>query len=115
MVIPEDQEFLSERSDRSSILVHGRNSHENHPTSGQRKRLIVSGSVRSLEMCDTYPNAFYWNPAGTSLVGSVGAWCFIGVPSLGRSPELCRSDTIYHGAPPYVLGGKGKKADVRRW
>lgn len=84
MVIPEDQEFLSEQSDRSSIFVHGRNSHENHPTSGQRKRLIVSGSVRSLETCDTYPNAFYWDPAGTSLVGSVGAWCFIGVPSLGR-------------------------------
>lgn len=72
LVIPADQKFLSEQLDRSNILVHARNSHENHPSSGQRKRLIVSRSVESLETCDTYPNAVYWNPAGTSL--EVAAW-----------------------------------------
>jgi len=41
LVIEADQRFLSEGLDCASVLVHGRNSHENQPRSPQRRRLIL--------------------------------------------------------------------------
>ena len=39
LVIEADQRFLSDGLDRASVIVHGRNAHENQPQSSQRRRL----------------------------------------------------------------------------
>lgn len=113
LVISVDHSSLSEQLDRSSILVLGRNSRENHPSSGQRKRLISSRMVGGLETCDTCPNAFYWEPCRhITRGGSVGAWCFRGSGCSRAAPweegermEVCtagRRGTDLHASGAYV-------------
>lgn len=67
LVIEADQRFLSDRLDRSSIIVHGRNSHENQPRSPQRRRLIATRAIESIAAVLDQSNALLWNPAGLSL------------------------------------------------
>jgi dihydrofolate reductase len=67
LLVDADQAFLSDTLDRAAILVHGRNSHEGQSQSPQRRRLIATRSVRTIEPVPDTPNALYWNPSGLSL------------------------------------------------
>lgn len=60
--IDADQRFLADRLDASALLVHGRNSHEGHPESARRRRLVATRRVRGLVRSDGMPNATLWNP-----------------------------------------------------
>jgi dihydrofolate reductase len=62
LVIPADQTFLSGHLDRASLIVHGRNSHENQPQSPRRRRLIATRSIATLAPDADDPNATLWNP-----------------------------------------------------
>jgi len=67
LVVPADQQFLSQGLDRADIIVHGRHSHENQPQSPTRRRLIASRTVETLGPAPDFPNAVRWNPAGLPL------------------------------------------------
>jgi dihydrofolate reductase len=67
LLIEADQRFLSDGLDRASVVVHGRNSHENQPRSPQRRRLIATRMMESIAPAPDQPKALLWNPAGLSL------------------------------------------------
>ena len=67
LVSETDQKFLSDGLDSASVIVHGRNSHENQPQSPQRRRLIATRKIESVAMVPDQPQALLWNPAGLSL------------------------------------------------
>lgn len=67
LVIEADQKFLSDNLDRADVLVHGRNSNENQPRSGRRRRLIATRKVATIEPAIDQPHALLWNPASISL------------------------------------------------
>lgn len=67
LVIEADQQFLSDGLDRADVIVHGRNSHENQPRSGRRRRLIATRKVKSTAPAPDHPQALLWNPAGISM------------------------------------------------
>jgi hypothetical protein len=64
LLIAADQRFLSDGLDRASVVVHGRNSHENQPRSPQRRRLIATRMMESIAPAPDQPKALLWNPAG---------------------------------------------------
>ena len=45
LVSEADQKFPPDGRYRASVIVHGRNSHENQPQSPQRRRLIASRKI----------------------------------------------------------------------
>jgi hypothetical protein len=57
LVIEADQRFLSDGLDRASVIVHGRNSHENQPQSPQRRRLIATRKIESIAPAPDPPQA----------------------------------------------------------
>lgn len=67
LLIDADQAFLSHGLDRASLIIHGRNSHEQQAKSPYRKRLITTRAVAGLLPAVEYPSAFLWNPASVSL------------------------------------------------
>ncbi len=60
-----DKAFFSAALDRADLIVHGRNSQEDHPNSPQRRRIIVTRKVASLATDPDNPRAILWNPAGS--------------------------------------------------
>jgi hypothetical protein len=52
------------RARPASVIVHGRNSHENQPRSPQRRRLIATRTIESIAPAPNQPKALLWNPAG---------------------------------------------------
>jgi hypothetical protein len=73
-----DKRFFSSALDRADLIVHGRNSGEDHPNAPKRKRVILTRGVSSLARDPSNPNATLWNPQGASFEGACG---FAGVPS----------------------------------
>jgi dihydrofolate reductase len=67
LVIEADQRFLSDGLDRASVIVHGRNSHENQARSPRRRRLIATRAIGSIAPVLNQPKSLLWNPAGLSL------------------------------------------------
>src|SRR4030081_3182811 len=61
-----DKRFFTAALDRADLIVHGRNSHENHPTSPQRTRLIVTRRTGAIAPDPSNRQAVLWNPAGAS-------------------------------------------------
>jgi hypothetical protein len=72
-----DKRFFSSALDRADLIVHGRNSGEDHPNAPKRKRVILTRGVSSLERDPSNPNATLWNPQGASFEDACG---FTGVP-----------------------------------
>jgi dihydrofolate reductase len=62
-----DQRFLSQALDRAQVVCHGRLSHEGHPESHARRRLILTRRVPDLRPDPDNPNTWLWNPAGATL------------------------------------------------
>jgi len=64
--IDADAQFFTQSLERSALVVHGRNSHEEQPSSDRRKRLILSRRIAGLATHPSLPLAKLWNPAGAS-------------------------------------------------
>jgi hypothetical protein len=62
-----DQRFFIESLDRVQVVCHGRLSHEGHPESHARRRLILTRRVPGLAPDPDNPNTWLWNPAGATL------------------------------------------------
>ena len=58
--------FFENGLDHVDAVVHGRHSHEGHPKSAGRRRLILTHSVQALAPDPGNPKARLWNPAGAS-------------------------------------------------
>lgn len=71
--IEADQAFLSQGLDRADIIVHGRHSHEGHPQSPRRRRLIATRGVATLGPSPDHPNAALWNPSALPLEQALAA------------------------------------------
>src|ERR1700689_3307179 len=61
-----DMHFFENGLDHVAAVVHGRHSHEGHPKSAGRRRLILTHSVPALAPDPGNPRARLWNPAGAS-------------------------------------------------
>jgi hypothetical protein len=75
LVIAADHAFLSDGLDNASVVVHGRNSHENQARS--LRRLIATRKIESVDMIADQPQALLWNPDGLPFEGAVrmlGVW-----------------------------------------
>ena len=61
-----DKKFFTAALDHADLVVHGRNSYEEHPNSPQRTRIILTRSIGAIEPDPSNSNATLWNPAGAS-------------------------------------------------
>lgn len=61
-----DKTFFNAALDRSSLIVHGRNSFEDQPNSPRRTRLILTHAVAAVAPDPKNPKATLWNPQGAS-------------------------------------------------
>jgi len=61
-----DQQFFTAALDRADLIVHGRRSFEDQPNSPRRKRIVLTGKIKSLAPDPANPKAILWNPAGAS-------------------------------------------------
>jgi dihydrofolate reductase len=61
-----DVRFFENGLDHVDAVVHGRHSHEGHPKSASRRRLILTHSVTALAPDPHNAKARLWNPAGAS-------------------------------------------------
>jgi dihydrofolate reductase len=61
-----DKKFFTAALDRADLIVHGRHSHEDHPNSPGRKRIVVTRSIGAIAPDPSNPKAILWNPAGAS-------------------------------------------------
>jgi dihydrofolate reductase len=61
-----DRRFFENGLDHVDAVVHGRHSHEGHPNSARRRRLILTRSVPALAPDPRNARARLWNPAGAS-------------------------------------------------
>ena len=59
-----DKRFFNDALDNADLIVHGRNSHEQHPNSPGRKRIVLTRSVGATAPDPASPKALLWNPAG---------------------------------------------------
>lgn len=62
-----DQIYFENALDRFDVMVHGRNSQENHRNSPLRRRVIATQKISDVARDSVNPNAGLWNPAGASL------------------------------------------------
>jgi dihydrofolate reductase len=59
-----DQRFFENGLDGVDAVVHGRNSHEHHPHSHLRRRIVLSRQVAAIAPDPSDNTAVLWNPAG---------------------------------------------------
>jgi hypothetical protein len=62
-----DQRFFEAALNHMDVVVHGRHSHEQQPHRGRRRRLILTGRIRTVAADALEPDALHWNPDGISL------------------------------------------------
>jgi len=62
-----DQRFFEREMDCADAVVHGRRSHEGHPNSHIRRRLVLTRKVAAIAPDPDYPNSLLWNADGASL------------------------------------------------
>jgi dihydrofolate reductase len=72
-----DQQFFARALDGATLLVHGRDSHENQPNSPQRRRLILTRKIAATAPDPENPKALLWNPAALPFEA---AWAVLGSP-----------------------------------
>lgn len=59
-----DKEFFTNALDHADLIVHGRHSHEGHPNSTQRKRVVVTRKIAGIAEDPAGPKTILWNPSG---------------------------------------------------
>jgi len=84
-----DQRFLHGALERAEVVAHGRLSHEGHPDSHARRRLILTRRVSGLERDAANPNTWLWNPAGATLEEArAAAACGDGAMAIAGGTEV---------------------------
>jgi hypothetical protein len=84
-----DQRFLSDSLDRVQVVCHGRLSHEGHPESHARRRLILTRRVPGLAPDPDNANTWLWNPAGATLEEACAvAGCGAGTLAIAGGTEV---------------------------
>jgi hypothetical protein len=84
-----DQRFYLEALGGVAVVAHGRLSHECHPDSPHRRRLILTRSVADLAPDPSNPNTRLWNPAGATLEEACAAvGCEAGTIAVGGGTEV---------------------------
>jgi dihydrofolate reductase len=68
-----DQRFFAAALGTADLVVHGRNSQEQHPQAAQRQRLVVTRSVAALAPHPDNPRALAWNPGGATFEAACAA------------------------------------------
>jgi dihydrofolate reductase len=71
-----DQRFFERGLDGVDAVVHGRNSHEHHPHSDLRRRIVLSRQVTAIAPDPADKTAVLWNPAGAPFEA---AWDALGI------------------------------------
>src|SRR5262249_13271259 len=108
-----DQHFFQDSLDHAAVVVHGRHSHEGGPRAGERKRLVVTRQIATLEPDPTWPKATRWNPLGVPFDEALkdigvrdGVVAIIGGPEV-FSMFLPLYDAFYlsHAAHARIPGG----------
>ena len=59
-----DKQFFTAALDHADLIVHGRYSHEGHPNSAQRKRIVVTRKIARIAEDPASPKTTLWNPSG---------------------------------------------------
>jgi dihydrofolate reductase len=68
-----DRRHFQNGLDHVDAVVHGRHSHEGHPNSAGRRRLIVTRQVAGVAPDLDNPKTELWNPAGASFEDACAA------------------------------------------
>jgi hypothetical protein len=123
-----DQRFLSDALDRVQVVCHGRLSHEGHPESHARRRLILTRRAPDLMPDPDNPNTWLWNPAGATLEEACDAvGCGSGTLAIAGGTEvfslflkigydvfyLARAEQVHlpGGMPVFCQGWFGQSAE----
>jgi hypothetical protein len=61
-----DKRFFTAALDRADLIVHGRNSIEDQPSSPVRKRIVLTRGIATIASDPSNPMATLWNPSGAS-------------------------------------------------
>ena len=103
-----DKKFFTDALDHADLIVHGRNSFEDQPSSPQRKRIIVTRKVAGLAPDPENPLATLWNPAGAGFQAAcaqagvpTGTVAIIGGPVV-FDMFMDRYDTFFLSTAPHV-------------
>ena len=62
-----DQRFFEQAMDNVDAVVHGRRSHEGHPNSPLRRRIVLTRQVPTIAPDPENPNGLLWNSKGAPL------------------------------------------------
>jgi dihydrofolate reductase len=73
LIADADQRFFENGLNGVDVVVHGRNSGEQHPNSAKRHRIIVTRNIAALAPNPANPRAVLWNPAGASFEEALAA------------------------------------------
>ncbi|MGB8398894.1 dihydrofolate reductase [Bradyrhizobium sp.] len=103
-----DKKFFSAALDQADLILHGRNSYEDQPSSPKRNRIILTRKVGTIAPDPSNPKATLWNPAGASFeaacdhagIGS-GTVAVIGGPGV-FGMFMDRYDTFWLSLAPRV-------------
>jgi dihydrofolate reductase len=108
MIVPADQVFFEQGLDRADIVVHGRHSQESQTRSAQRRRVIATHGVPSIEKGAT-PLSVRWNPDGASFEAAAAA---LGVTS-GIAGIIGGTGIFGYFLPSYTAFHLSRVPDVR--
>jgi dihydrofolate reductase len=103
-----DKRFFSSALDRADLIVHGRNSGEDHPNAPKRRRIVVTHRVSSLARDPSNPRAVQWNPENASFEDACNfAGVLSGTIAIIGGPEVFgmfmdRYDTFWLSQAPRV-------------
>jgi dihydrofolate reductase len=109
-----DARFFEAGLNGVDVVVHGRHSEERQPNSPERRRIILTRQIPSIDNHHRNANALLWNPAGASFEQALAA---LGIPDADigviGGPDvfglfLDRYDVFYLSRAPGVLlpGGR---------
>ena len=105
---PGDKRFFTAALDRADLIVHGRRSYEDQPSSLLRKRIVVTRRIDAVAPDASNPRATLWNPAGASFEAacdragvSAGTVAIIGGPDV-FGMFMDRYDTFWLSQAPKV-------------
>jgi dihydrofolate reductase len=103
-----DKNFFTAALDRADLIVHGRHSREEQPSSPRRTRVIVTRTVGALAPDPSNPKATLWNPTGAPFEAACErAGVKTGMVAIIGGPEvfgmfLDRYDTFWLSQAPHV-------------
>ena len=103
-----DKKFFTSALDHADLIVHGRHSHEGHPNSAQRKRIVVTRKIASIAEDPASPKTTLWNPSGAPFEAARGhAGVYSGTIAIIGGPDVFdmfmdRYDTFWLSQAPKV-------------